>query len=662
MEMDMMDLYRRPYSNLNMQHFSAPQHGQPHGQQYPFWNQHLMAFYQQQQQRATAAMMGQGSMHSSKQTEPKPRLAKDEVELLEREFAKNPKPNSSTKRQLAERMNVEVPRINNWFQNRRAKEKQMKKTAEFEAQQAKDRASSDSKPSDDQGPVSEFYGLSNLHRPLGLSTAAFGEDDEEDDEDDEADAEGGEDEFHRRPSNFGGLVDLAASAPPVRAIGTPASSDSDGFVHVEYEPSSSPPHHGQRIIELAPPPAISGSFAPIQDHQADFQRSVPYLYGLPEPPAVHGLPEPCFDGMPSHRGVIHGPGPFIPFADRDYFAPTPVPQFPSQLIAENAARSANHEAPVHRGLTEDLVKEEDLSPSAMPDSPPLAPDMRFKSPPPPADIAGRRNMRRPAPLGLSSLRSASHCAGPKTGIDAPRRADTASPLRRISSATGSLSGRVQKSMLLGGPRSPFNLDRNKEALYQSLQGTHSPVMASLNGAMSPMASDGINGQGVRENTVATNSSDEEQSYTFGSLGAVSGLPMYKSEPNAKTPPTTPGLPIGFQDPFYPPSAEHGWNYGQHDEALPTPSLCSHGGSELEFSMAPQMPGYVASQPVTPSFPPSVGPTYTGFFGGSLANTEYTFPDSYPPESSARSSPGGPPKCKQFQFAQNVTPQDYNTDK
>lgn len=74
-----------------------------------------MALYQQHQQRAAAAMMGQGNMHPSKQTEPKPRLAKDEVELLEREFAKNPKPNSSTKRELAEQMGVEVPRINVGF-------------------------------------------------------------------------------------------------------------------------------------------------------------------------------------------------------------------------------------------------------------------------------------------------------------------------------------------------------------------------------------------------------------------------------------------------------------------------------------------------------------------------------------------------------------------
>jgi Homeodomain-containing transcription factor len=48
----------------------------------------------------------------TKPTEPKPRLAKDEVELLESEFAKNPKPSSSVKRELAEQMGVEVPRIN----------------------------------------------------------------------------------------------------------------------------------------------------------------------------------------------------------------------------------------------------------------------------------------------------------------------------------------------------------------------------------------------------------------------------------------------------------------------------------------------------------------------------------------------------------------------
>ncbi|KAK0618547.1 hypothetical protein B0T17DRAFT_592285 [Bombardia bombarda] len=665
MDMELMDMYRRPYASLEMQTFNGHQqqhHGQPHGQHIPYWNHHLMALYQQHQQRAAAVMMGQGGINASKQTEPKPRLAKDEVELLEREFSKNPKPNSSTKRELAEQMGVEVPRINNWFQNRRAKEKQMRKTAEFEAQQARERAASESKSPDEQdrGVVSEFYGLSNHHQPLGLSTAAFGDDndddnDEDQDGNDDAHSEQQHNDFCEPPAAD---VSDSISAPPGQ--GTPASSESDGLVHVEYKATNSPPtHHTNGISELAPPAIISNSFTAIQNH-VEFQRPAPYGFGLTESPLFDGLPANSFESFPSHHGILRDSGSFGSYSDREYFASSHS-RFSSHMMSEGAIESGDHESPDSQGLLENLVKPDDMSPRSMPDSPPQASDLRFKSPPPPADIASRRNMRRPAPLGLSSLRNGTHGYGPKTGIDAPRRSDTASPIRRISSATGSLPGRVQKSFMnSGGPRSPFALDRNKEALLQSLHNTHSPIMTSLNSAMSPMSPEGMSGQGLRENTVGTNTSDEDQGYTFGSLGAVS---MYKVESSIKTPPGTPGLPIHFHDPFFSNSVDHAWNYVPQDEPLPTPSLCSHGGSELEFSMAPQMPGYVASQPVTPSFPPSVGPTYNGFFNGNMTNAEYNFPDSYPPETSARSSPGGPPfRSKQFQFAQNITPQDFNTDK
>ena len=120
MDMEYMDPYRRRYPGMPVQQpfagvqqqQQAPQQQPPHHQaaaQYPYWNP-LMAYYQQQHR--AAALMGQGNMHISKQAEPKPRLAKDEVELLETEFAKNQKPSSSTKRELAEQMGVEVPRIN----------------------------------------------------------------------------------------------------------------------------------------------------------------------------------------------------------------------------------------------------------------------------------------------------------------------------------------------------------------------------------------------------------------------------------------------------------------------------------------------------------------------------------------------------------------------
>ncbi|KHN96411.1 Homeodomain-like protein [Metarhizium album ARSEF 1941] len=68
-------------------------------------------------------------------TESKPRLSKEEVELLEAEFQKNHKPSSTTKKALAESMRVDNARINNWFQNRRAREKKENNIREYEAKQ-----------------------------------------------------------------------------------------------------------------------------------------------------------------------------------------------------------------------------------------------------------------------------------------------------------------------------------------------------------------------------------------------------------------------------------------------------------------------------------------------------------------------------------------------
>jgi hypothetical protein len=110
MDMEYMDFYRRPASNIHMQSYSVQPQQPTQQQQYPMWTPHWMALYQQQQR--AAAMMGRAGLHGPKPTEPKPRLAKDEVELLEREFAKNPKPISSLKRELAEQMGVDVARIN----------------------------------------------------------------------------------------------------------------------------------------------------------------------------------------------------------------------------------------------------------------------------------------------------------------------------------------------------------------------------------------------------------------------------------------------------------------------------------------------------------------------------------------------------------------------
>lgn len=632
--MEYMDPFRRRYPNLTMQPMAAPQHAHPQGAQYPYWNP-LMTYYQQQHR--AAALMGHGNMHLSKPAEPKPRLAKDEVELLEREFAKNQKPSSSTKRELAEQMGVEVPRINNWFQNRRAKEKQIKKTAEFEAQQARERADSESKSTGDQDQREPCS-------PSDRSAVTLGEDD---------DAESDYAEHKTQPTD----PTTMPFVPAAPASESPASSECDGFAHVDYEPAARP---AQGIPELAVRGCMVGSFGETQG-QSGFPQPASFPFRIAETSPEEGLPRPAFDSLTPQQGMgITDAGAFGPFAEQDFLATPSTSRFPSEMLAAHAPVGVDNHMLRHHASMESLAQSDAVSPVSMPGSPSTISNLRFKAPPPPADIAGRRKSRRPAPLGLSALRGG---PGPKTGIEVPRRADTVSPMRRISSATGSLCGRVQKNFMgSSGPRSPFSMDRNKEALLQSLQETQPPTMVSLNSAMSPMSPDAMISSGMGDCGTGAGSSDDEQVYPFRSLGAVNRGPVYGAEPAIKSPPGTPGLQVGYQEAYFPSSLEHAWNYVPQDEPLPTPSLCSHGGSELEFSMAPQLPGYVASQPVTPSFPPTMGPAYTGFFGSSLGQVEYHFPESYPSETSARSSPVAPPRSKQFQFAQNITPQDFSTEK
>ncbi|KAJ9625333.1 hypothetical protein H2204_010425 [Knufia peltigerae] len=74
----------------------------------------------------------------------RPRLTKEQVEVLEAQFQANHKPNSQVKRQLAIQTNLKFQRVGNWFQNRRAKAKQQKRQEEYETQKAAEKPESNS--------------------------------------------------------------------------------------------------------------------------------------------------------------------------------------------------------------------------------------------------------------------------------------------------------------------------------------------------------------------------------------------------------------------------------------------------------------------------------------------------------------------------------------
>jgi hypothetical protein len=112
MAMDYMTFLRNgcpPTGSYGMPQFHGASHPHQGYAAYPYSNDQLYMMAQMQHQRA---MMAPGGMPPNKQTEPKPRLSKDEVEILEREFQKNPKPSSGRKREIAELLKVDHPRIN----------------------------------------------------------------------------------------------------------------------------------------------------------------------------------------------------------------------------------------------------------------------------------------------------------------------------------------------------------------------------------------------------------------------------------------------------------------------------------------------------------------------------------------------------------------------
>ncbi|KAH0847352.1 hypothetical protein AYO21_03738 [Fonsecaea monophora] len=82
------------------------------------------------------AGMMQDDFGESQEISTRPRLTKEQAEILEAHFQANHKPSSQLKRELAIQTNLKLTRVGNWFQNRRAKAKQQKRQEEYEAQHA----------------------------------------------------------------------------------------------------------------------------------------------------------------------------------------------------------------------------------------------------------------------------------------------------------------------------------------------------------------------------------------------------------------------------------------------------------------------------------------------------------------------------------------------
>jgi hypothetical protein len=362
------------------------------------------------------------------------------------------------------------------------------------------------------------------------------------------------------------------------------------------------------------------------------------------------------DTVAEHLESLVGGSPFFEHEPPSEFEMQAAATFPSEYLPSTAmeepmliptSEQAIHGLPQPSEIAAEEIKAElQLSPVSLSLSPPTSVDLRFKSPPPPSNLAIRRNIRRPSALHLSSSTSPMIGSGPKTCIDPIRP----SPMRRVASATGTLTGRIQKPQGAMGPRSPFN----REAFVQNLQRTESPVLESLSGHASPRLAE----MPTREATVSSCTSDEDGLYMLNSAAHIQ-----IAEHAISTPPVTPGFHATRFEPVFPYGATGAMAFPRDDSCL-TPGLISNG-SDFELSLPGPSAYACASQPVTPSFPGhhSLAQNLWAPLGGNPGPgaLEYSFPESYADMSSGRTSPG-PAKAKQFQFTQNVTPQDFHIPK
>ncbi|KAK7951996.1 homeobox transcription [Apiospora aurea] len=616
-------------------------------EQYPAYPGFHGLQYMYHAQQARHLGSDRNSMSDGK-TESKPRLSKEEVEKLEKVFQENPKPSSSVKAALADGLGLERPRINNWFQNRRAKAKQERKQEEYEARRAAEKSASESStPEGSRTETSDVYDESP-HQSVRLSSApfpdmnsavdsteSFGEDDEDDqadqhDENPTPSSEGMAPHFASHPIKIDQENNPGDMQSPMSLGFSPPDQMAFNYSHLAQDYTQQGAMFGyNNFVPQPTQPLACGinqeavSASPVEDLSPDQQNmaGTDFRTGLR---LQMGAINTMQHGLPVCDNVS-------PLEPQQFDDASTEPSQGSMQVPENMQLHSPQDAP--------------------------APSDSFKSPPPPANIASRRNIPRPAALQVRS-RPFNLQNGPKTSMEGPRRNDPSSPataMRRIASASGNMPGRIQKQT--AGPRSPMFFGKNTETYLQ--YHARSPVgsmMSNLTAGAppTPMTPVVYNQQGLREPTVSSNCSDDE-TLMLGAHAGAFGLGA-----SLKTPPGTPGMLGNFtSSSLGVPPLSAGLDFSA-DQPLLTP----HFQTEFpDLSMHHNVPSYVElndnSLPSTPLYPNMAGctPDALGYAGVGQGNQQFDW-ETNESISSSRSSPGQS-RSKQIHFTQNMTPQDYN---
>ncbi|PHH84717.1 hypothetical protein CDD83_1503 [Cordyceps sp. RAO-2017] len=498
--------------------------------------------------------------HMSRATESKPRLSKEEVEVLEAEFQKNHKPSSSTKKALAESMRVDNARINNWFQNRRAREKKENNIREYEAKQRLEKEKAEA----ESGHQPE----NSRQRDLVASSAPFPEP-------------------HANPR-----PGADASQSPSAHSMLDASSDTTEPSRVGD--SASPPLSTPQNRPVTPDNADASAL-----HKPDHEDEVATGELAEHMDGYFNVADVCADGLPG--GLLT--------EDQELIMSVDAGKTHSQLFHD-----------YHALVRPDADRlEHAFAPSSLAQLSPTDDDSQPASPQA-ADVASRRN-RRPAPLSIAGGRVPPSFT-PRLTTDLDPRGDRASPLRRVSSTTG--SSRVRKAVAT--PRSPF-LDA---AVDVPSQTRRSPSVVGPISARAPPTPDtpvALHQQGLIEGALS-----------YSLEGKYMSADLALQDPTLRTPPTTPG----FMENLF--NMGSGYDMSISEETLIHPGL---GRLPAGYNMAGVtggLSGYVGSEADCSAQHPSLLPSQMGhnyygdFLGG--GNTGFNWTDLSSP---AVASPGLHPR-------------------
>ncbi|KAI9890112.1 MAG: hypothetical protein M1814_004511 [Vezdaea aestivalis] len=554
--------------------------------------------------------------HEELETATRPRLTREQADLLERHFQDYYKPSGNMKRELASITGLSLQRIANWFQNRRAKAKQQKKQEEFELQQAMASANSNTLVMANHAeyfPMPEQYAPDmefSFHQPVvehtpfdqmrNFQQAAFTAPrhgmhvdtnflsvQRSIDDANRAIASGVYDHLHNS-QNFSAL-DLSiptsmAGQPPFALNGPTMAADeaTSAFPTSAYSDWSSR--------------NSSAIWTPARQSADPFE----FQHHMHREPMIQEAMELAHNGMAQDEGMeeLCGLNPADQFAHAVHMEQQKNPFMIQNLPAELVHRPQQAPPVVPEMITHEPlpVAEEQFTPKTEVPSeagsqttPPANAEDVFKLPEAPLNIAARRKRPRPAAIGGAALRSQSFMGSMPMSPKSHLLGGT-SPMRRIKSAGNNLDavrGRIQKNISVSGQKSPLNFETFADAGVLDVIAPRAITRAQTEGSAVP-ASAGITTSSANLAPPTplsprfhldshSSSNDSERPWVYDSAYPGCFAPMLgELQSDVASPPMTPMHPDLLQSlymPNYSPAVSSGtpqWSLSSPEEPLTSP--------------------------------------------------------------------------------------------